>query len=50
MHKTQTQTDENTETIKSINNFFDRVAARFLWFAAGAFFGYLWMAKAYKLF
>ena len=28
----------------------EKVTARFLWFAAGAFFGYLWMARAYGLF
>jgi len=44
------QTDENTEIIKSIINFFDRASVRFMWFVAGAFFGYLWMAKAYGLF
>ncbi|MDY6792851.1 MAG: hypothetical protein SWH54_16425 [Thermodesulfobacteriota bacterium] len=29
---------------------FDRVSVRFMWFIAGAFFGYLWMARAYGLF
>jgi hypothetical protein len=46
----KTKTDENEEIIKSISNFFDRASVRFLWFVAGAFFGYLWMAKAYRLF
>lgn len=27
-----------------------RWVAYFLWFVAGSFFGYLWMAKAYGLF
>lgn len=46
----KTKTDQNAEIIKSIIEFFDWIAVRFLWFGAGAFFGYLWMAKAYGLF
>ncbi|MDY6791543.1 MAG: hypothetical protein SWH54_09765 [Thermodesulfobacteriota bacterium] len=28
----------------------ERISIRFMWFIAGAFFGYLWMARAYGLF
>lgn len=32
------------------NKLFDAAAVRFLWFFAGAFFGYIWMAAAFGLF
>ncbi|MDY6971082.1 MAG: hypothetical protein SV775_02020 [Thermodesulfobacteriota bacterium] len=28
----------------------ERVGVRLMWFIAGTFFGYLWMARAYGLF
>jgi len=35
---------------KNIVRMFEAAASRFLWFAAGAFCGYLWMARAFGLY
>lgn len=33
-----------------IERIFKRCVVAYLWFVAGALFGYIWMAKAYGLF
>jgi len=36
--------------LEKIMKIIERLTVPFLWFIAGSFFGYLWMARAYGLF
>ena len=50
MYKIQADEDKEIMKYKRLEDIIDSIGSRFLWFAAGVFFGYLWMARAYGLF